>query len=131
MLETVREYGLELLGATPPEPSGLTRPTLQALAESAELVGPEQQRWLAKLDEEQDNLRVRSIERQPPEMPSWSFVSPGRSGASGGCEGRSPRAGPPGASDRARARRAATTRRAGVSGSRRPRVESRRARPGA
>ena len=28
------------------------------LAESAELVGPEQQRWLAELDEEQDNLRV-------------------------------------------------------------------------
>ena len=62
MLETVREYGLELLGANRPELERAHAAHFADLAESAELVGSEQQRWLAKLDEEQDNLRV-AIER--------------------------------------------------------------------
>jgi non-specific serine/threonine protein kinase len=62
MLETVREYGLELLGERRPEVERAHAAYFADLAESAELVGPEQQRWLAELDEERDNLRV-AIER--------------------------------------------------------------------
>ena len=58
MLETVREYGLELLGPRPARARASARGYFTGLAESAELVGPEQPRWLEKLDEEQDNLRV-------------------------------------------------------------------------
>lgn len=58
MLETVREYGLELLGAHRPELERAHAAYFADLAESADLVGPEQQRWLAELDEEQDNLRA-------------------------------------------------------------------------
>ena len=58
MLETVREYGLELLGPHRQELERAHAAYFAALAEGAELVGPEQQRWLATLDEEQDNLRV-------------------------------------------------------------------------
>ena len=58
MLETVREYGLELLGDRRPELERAHAACFADLAESAELVGPEQPRWLTKLDEEQDNLRV-------------------------------------------------------------------------
>ena len=58
MLETVREYGLELLGPHRQELEQAHAAYFAALAEGAELVGPEQQRWLATLDEEQDNLRV-------------------------------------------------------------------------
>ena len=58
MLETVREYGLELLGERRPELERAHADYFADLTESAELVGPDQPRWLAELDEEQDNLRV-------------------------------------------------------------------------
>lgn len=58
MLETVREYGLELLGTDRPKLERAHAAYFADLAESAELVGSEQQRWLETLDEEQDNLRV-------------------------------------------------------------------------
>ena len=62
MLETIREYGLEML-----EASGKAEATRQAhaayylrLAEEAEpeLVGPQQTLWLERLEQEHDNLRA-------------------------------------------------------------------------
>ena len=62
MLETIREYGLEVLAA-----SGEMEASLQAharyylaLAEEAEpqLSGAEQARWVAKLEREQENIRA-------------------------------------------------------------------------
>ena len=58
MLETVREYGLELLSDRRPELERAHAAYFAELAERADLAGPEQQRWLAELDEERDNLRV-------------------------------------------------------------------------
>jgi predicted ATPase len=62
MLETIREYGLEVLAA-----SGEMEASLQALAhyylalaEEAEpqLSGTEQARWVAQLEREQENIRA-------------------------------------------------------------------------
>ena len=58
MLETVREYALELLADDLRRVAdGHARYFLQ-LVEAADLRGPEQGRWLDVLDEEQDNIRA-------------------------------------------------------------------------
>ena len=58
MLETVREYALELLADDRRRVAdGHARYFLQ-LVEAADLRGPEQGRWLDVLDEEQDNIRA-------------------------------------------------------------------------
>jgi predicted ATPase/DNA-binding SARP family transcriptional activator len=58
MLETVREYGLELLGTDQARVEEAHALYFLELAEAAELRGAEQLRWLGVLDEEQDNLRA-------------------------------------------------------------------------
>ena len=58
MLETVREYALELLGADRRRIADRHARYFLQLVEAAELRGPEQGRWLDVLDEEQDNLRA-------------------------------------------------------------------------
>jgi predicted ATPase/DNA-binding XRE family transcriptional regulator len=62
MLETIREYGLDLLAAAGEEVEvrGLHAAWCLTLAEQAEpeLRGPEQAQWLARLDAEHDNLRA-------------------------------------------------------------------------
>ncbi len=58
MLETVREYALELLGADGVRAAGAHADYFLELAEAADLRGSEQRRWLDVLDEEQDNLRA-------------------------------------------------------------------------
>ena len=69
MLETIREYGLECLNAS--ETMEATRQAhaeyYLALAEKAEpeLVGPQQAKWLERLEQEQNNLRAAM---------QWGFV---------------------------------------------------------
>ncbi len=58
MLETVREYGLELLGTDRSRVAGLHARYFLEVAESADLRGSEQARWLDVLAEEQGNLRA-------------------------------------------------------------------------
>ncbi|HZT40750.1 MAG TPA: adenylate/guanylate cyclase domain-containing protein, partial [Chthonomonadaceae bacterium] len=63
MLETVRQYGRERLADTDPEAASVGQLHAEyylSLAEqaAAQLLGPEQQRWLARLEREQDNLRA-------------------------------------------------------------------------
>src|SRR6185295_15447678 len=62
LLETLREYGREKLEASGAEPryAGAHAEHFAALAERAEpeLRGPEQSRWLGRLEEEHDNLRL-------------------------------------------------------------------------
>jgi predicted ATPase/DNA-binding SARP family transcriptional activator len=58
MLETVREYGLELLGSDQARVEEAHALYFLELAEAAELRGAEQLHWLRVLDEEQDNLRA-------------------------------------------------------------------------
>ncbi len=62
LLETLRDYGREKLQASGAEPrySGAHAEHFAALAERAEpeLRGPEQSRWLERLEEEHDNLRL-------------------------------------------------------------------------
>jgi len=58
MLETVREYALELLGADRVRAAETHALYFLALAEAADLRGSEQPRWLDVLDGEQDNLRA-------------------------------------------------------------------------
>jgi predicted ATPase len=57
MLETVREYALELLGTERERVWDAHARYFLALAEAADLRGPEQRRWLDVLDQERDNLR--------------------------------------------------------------------------
>jgi len=57
MLETVREYALELLGTERERVSDAHARYFLELAEVADLRGPEQRRWLDVLDQERDNLR--------------------------------------------------------------------------
>jgi DNA-binding SARP family transcriptional activator/Tfp pilus assembly protein PilF len=62
MLETIRDYALEQLTATPEMEAVLRRHALHylALAETAEpaLAGPDQEEWLEQLEREHDNLRA-------------------------------------------------------------------------
>jgi tetratricopeptide (TPR) repeat protein len=58
MLETVREYALELLANDRHRVADCHARYFLQLVEAAELRGHEQGRWLDVLDEEQDNLRV-------------------------------------------------------------------------
>lgn len=58
MLETVREYALELLGADRVRAANAHALYFLEIAEAADLRGTEQRRWLNVLDEEQDNLRA-------------------------------------------------------------------------
>ena len=58
MLETVREYALELLADDRRRVADCHARYFLRLVEAAELRGPEQGRWLNVLDEEQDNLRA-------------------------------------------------------------------------
>ena len=58
MLETVREYALELLGPDRTRAADAHAAYFLELAEAAELRGPEQGRWLDVLEEERDNLRA-------------------------------------------------------------------------
>ncbi len=62
MLETIRDYALEQLTATPEMEAVLRRHALHylTLAETAEpaLAGPEQEEWLERLEREHDNLRA-------------------------------------------------------------------------
>jgi predicted ATPase/DNA-binding XRE family transcriptional regulator len=74
MLETVREFALELLTMSGEGEAAAARHAAHflALAEAAEpaLLGPEQRRWLDCLETEHDNLRAAltwSLERQEPE----------------------------------------------------------------
>ena len=57
MLETVREYALELLGAERERFAEAHAHYFLELAEAADLRGPEQLRWLDVLERERDNLR--------------------------------------------------------------------------
>ena len=57
MLETVREFAIELLGAEWERFSDAHARYFLELAEAADLRGPEQPRWLDVLDRERDNLR--------------------------------------------------------------------------
>ena len=58
MLETVREYALELLGPGRMRAADAHAAYFLELAEGADLRGSEQGYWLDVLDEERDNLRV-------------------------------------------------------------------------
>jgi predicted ATPase/DNA-binding SARP family transcriptional activator len=58
MLETMREYALDLLGTGREEAAAAHARYFAGLAESAELRGPAQMRWLETLGEEQHNLRA-------------------------------------------------------------------------
>lgn len=62
MLETIREYGIEVLTASGEEDAARGRHAacFRVLAEAAEphLTGPEQAVWLARLDAEYDNVRA-------------------------------------------------------------------------
>ncbi len=62
MLETIREYGCEVLTASGEADAMMGRHAayFRAVAEEAEphLTGPEQAMWLARLDAEQDNVRA-------------------------------------------------------------------------
>ena len=58
MLETVREYALELLANDRRRVADCHARYFLQLVEAAELRGPEQGRWLDVLDEEQDNVRA-------------------------------------------------------------------------
>jgi predicted ATPase/DNA-binding SARP family transcriptional activator len=58
MLETIREYALELLGDERPEVERALVAHLTALVERAVLKGPGQEEWLHRLDGELDNLRA-------------------------------------------------------------------------
>jgi predicted ATPase/DNA-binding SARP family transcriptional activator len=58
MLETVREYALELLGEDRVRVANAHALYFLELAESADLRGHEQGRWLEVLDDEQHNLRA-------------------------------------------------------------------------
>jgi len=57
MLETVRDYALELLGPERGRVSDAHARYFLELADAAELRGPEQGRWLDVLEQERDNLR--------------------------------------------------------------------------
>ena len=57
MLETVRDYGLDLLGPERERVSDAHAHYFLELAEAADLRGPEQPRWLDVLEQERDNLR--------------------------------------------------------------------------
>ena len=57
MLETVREYALELLGKERARVADAHARYFLELAEDADLRGPEQPQWLDILDRERDNLR--------------------------------------------------------------------------
>ncbi len=58
MLETVREYALELLGDDVWEAEEALLEYLSTYAEQADFDGPVQSVWIARLDAELDNLRV-------------------------------------------------------------------------
>jgi predicted ATPase/DNA-binding SARP family transcriptional activator len=58
MLETVREYALELLAGDRRRVADRHARYFLQLAEAADLRGPEQGHWLNVLDDEQDNLRA-------------------------------------------------------------------------
>ena len=58
MLETVREYALELLGPERMQVAEAHALYFVKLSEAADLRGAEQRHWLDVLDEEQDNLRA-------------------------------------------------------------------------
>ena len=58
MLETVREYALELLGTDGVRAADAHADYFLKLVEAADLRGSEQRRWLDVLEEEQDNLRA-------------------------------------------------------------------------
>jgi predicted ATPase/class 3 adenylate cyclase len=62
MLETIREYGLERLGASDDDDAvndGHARFYLNLAEEAApKLTGPRQQEWLQRLEREQDNMRA-------------------------------------------------------------------------
>ncbi|MGI8426416.1 MAG: adenylate/guanylate cyclase domain-containing protein [Actinomycetota bacterium] len=62
MLETIREYGLEMLGAGNEEDALIKRRHAEAfmsLAQQAgsKLLGPDQDQWLNRLEDEHDNIR--------------------------------------------------------------------------
>jgi non-specific serine/threonine protein kinase len=65
MLETVREFGLELLAASGDEDAARRRHALWclALAEEAkrQMLGPEQRRWSERLEQEHPNLRAALV----------------------------------------------------------------------
>ena len=58
MLETVRDFALELLGPERESVADAHARYFLELAEAAELRGPEQLRWLDVLEQERDNLRL-------------------------------------------------------------------------
>ena len=85
MLETVREYALELLGNRRGQVADSHAGYYLKLAEAADLRGPEQAVGWTSSTRSRTTSEPRSTTLTPSPMPSWNSSSSSRCGASGGC----------------------------------------------